>query len=116
MGDSTEEKSLVKAGEISSSASSMTCKTNGTHASKGQRVKDFSLNYEKTILKQLQAAKRDTCVEYTETGGGIKGTAEAVSFELIKEALQHFYDNYPTENGTIHIDRDTQTNETELSL
>ena len=46
-----------------------------------QRIKPFTLNIEKTLAKKLAASKRNTCVEYTTTGGGVKGISDAVTYE-----------------------------------
>ena len=80
------------------------------------RSKDFTLNVDRTIAKQLQATKRDTCVEYTETGGGIRGVVDAVTFELIKRALEKFYENNPVDRGTVHIDRDIDQKDRTVAL
>lgn len=31
---------------------------------------------------------------------------QAISFELIKKAILHFYESYPKQKGTVHIDKD----------
>ena len=51
-----------------------------------------SLNVQKSLAKKLEAAKRNT-VEYRHTGGGLTGQADAVTFELMKEALLTFFSN-----------------------
>ena len=64
--------------------------------------RDYTLNPDKVLLKKLNAAKRQQ-VEYLTTGGGIKATMDAVSFELFKFAC---YDYYHTFNSKFNVKND----------
>ena len=87
-----------------------------TNSRINNRVEDISLNVDRTLLKQLQATKRDTLVEYTTTGGGITGVADAASYELIKNAILHYYENYPGDQGEACINRDVDKKGRVLAL
>jgi hypothetical protein len=47
------------------------------------REKKFSLNLEKTLEKKILATKREVQFEYHQTGGGIVGNADAITYEHV---------------------------------
>ena len=63
--------------------------TSQTHANLVQinREKQFSLNIEKALEKKILATKREEQFEYNQTGGGIVGNADAITYELVKNAI-----------------------------
>ena len=52
----------------------------------------YYLNVQKSLAKKLEATKRNS-VEYRHTDGGVTGQADAVTFELMKEALLVYFGN-----------------------
>lgn len=67
------------------------------------RYNDFELNLDRAIARKLQAAKRQANIIYKFTGGGITGEADAVSFELLKNALIYYYQQLNSENNNITV-------------
>ena len=57
----------------------------------------YHLNVQQSLGKKLEATKRKS-VEYMYTDGGVTGQADAVTFELMKEAMLAFFSN---ENGDL---------------
>ncbi|CAC5360626.1 unnamed protein product [Mytilus coruscus] len=62
------------------------------------RQKTFDLNLDKAISKKIIAARREVHIEYEQTKGGLVGTADAVTFELIKNAIPHYYKDIMEDN------------------
>ena len=52
--------------------------------------KPYELNVQKSLAKKLEATKRKN-IEYRYTDGGVTGQADAVTFELLKEALLVYF-------------------------
>jgi len=71
------------------------------------RQKQFELNLDKTLAKKIEAAKRDVVVEYEFTNGGIVGTTDAATFELLKNAIVHYYGERSESTLSAHIIEDT---------
>lgn len=71
-------------------------------ASHTATVKDYVLNVDKALTKKLLATKRSPKIEFTYKAGGVIITADAVSFELLKEAAIVYYQA----SGT-RVDRST---------
>ena len=53
--------------------------------------KTYHLNVQKSLGKKLKATKR--CVQYRYTDGGVTSQADAVTFELMKEAMLTYFSN-----------------------
>ena len=66
-------------------------KNNDTTRYTTTRSKNFNLNLDRAIARKLEATRRTANVEYIFTGGGITGKADAVTFELMKNAMQYYY-------------------------
>ncbi|VDI64839.1 Hypothetical predicted protein [Mytilus galloprovincialis] len=62
------------------------------------RQKTFDLNLDKAISKKILAARREVHFAYEQTKGGLVGTVDAVTFELIKNAIPHYYENIMPDN------------------
>jgi len=84
--------------------------TNITH-----REKNFSLNLEKALENKILARKRDIQFEYHCTGGGIVGSMDAITFELVKNAIPHYYDNINIDNRRAEVTNDIDKNGLNLS-
>lgn len=65
--------------------------------------RDYTLNPDRALLKKLIAAKRQQ-VEYVVTGGGIKATMDAVSFELFRFACDDYYQSYNDNLFNVKVD------------
>lgn len=57
----------------------------------GMKTK-YTLNTEKAILKKLSAARRVMDLTYRVTGGGLIGTADAATYELLKWAMIKYFE------------------------
>jgi len=67
------------------------------------REKNFSLNLEKALENKILATKRDIQFEYHCTGGGIVGSMDAITFELVKNAIPHYYDIISIDNRRAEV-------------
>ena len=54
-------------------------------------VRDYQLNIERALAKKLKASQREFNIDVCVKGGGTTITADAVTFELLKEATLLFY-------------------------
>ena len=68
--------------------------------------RDYTLNPDKTLLKKLAATKRQQ-IQYQTTGGGIKATMDAVSFELFRYACSEYYHSHNSKLFNIKHDKST---------
>jgi len=91
--------------------------TSQTHANLVQinREKEFSLNLEKTLEKKILATKREVQFEYHQTGGGIVGNADAITYELVKNAIPYYYDNMINCTRRVEITKDNDKKGLNLS-
>ena len=82
--------------------------TSQTHANLVQinRERKFSLNLEKALEKKILATKREVQFEYHQTGGGIVGNADAITYELVKNAIAYYYDNMINSTRRVEITKD----------
>ena len=82
--------------------------TSQTHANLVQinREKKFSLNLEKAQEKKILATKREVQFEYHQTRGGIVGNADAITYELVKNAIAYYYDNMINSTRRVEITKD----------
>jgi ribosomal protein S9 len=56
------------------------------------RQRYFVLNFDRALAKKIEASRRDVNIQYEYTGGGVTGTIDAVTFELAKNAIMHYYE------------------------
>ena len=70
------------------------------------REKQFSLNIEKALEKKILATKREVQFEYHQTGGGIVGNADAITYELVKNSIAYYYDNMINSTRRVEITKD----------
>ena len=75
------------------------------------RQKDFALNLDKAIAKKLEATRRNVEILYEFTGGGVVGNMDAITFELVKNALFHYYETTNPESYKVNIIEDKDINE-----
>ena len=78
----------------------------GNQNSMRTRQKDYALSIEKSLVKKLEATRRNASIEYQMTGGGLKGMMDTASYELMKRAIEQYYVDFPKERGTVRIDKD----------
>lgn len=74
-----------------------TCSASSTSEEKYSQ-KTFDLNLDKAISKKILAARREVHFAYEQTKVGFVGTVDAVTFELIKNAIPHYYENIMPDN------------------
>ena len=72
--------------------------TNITH-----REKNFSLNLEKALENKMLATKRDIQFEYHCTCGGIVGSMDAITFELVKNVIPRYYEIINIDNRRAEV-------------
>ncbi|VDI13606.1 Hypothetical predicted protein [Mytilus galloprovincialis] len=65
---------------------------------KRQITKDYSLNIQRALMNKLEATKREAHLEFKNTGGGLVITADAATFELIRQATAIYYSRMTQEN------------------
>ncbi|CAG2194806.1 unnamed protein product [Mytilus edulis] len=81
----------------------------GTH-------KNFELNLDKAIARKLEATKRPVNVTYKLTGGGLTAKADTVSFELMKNAIIHYYEQLDVNDRYINIKVDKDLDKKGLTV
>lgn len=64
--------------------------------------KQYTLNVNKALAKKLEATNR-TNVEYKRTDGGLTAKADAISFELMKDAILQFYTRLPADLAEVKV-------------
>jgi hypothetical protein len=79
------------------------------------REKKFSLNLEKTLEKKILATNREVQFEYHQTGGGIVGNADAITYELVKNAIAYYYVNMINSTRRVEITKDNDKKGLNLS-
>lgn len=67
------------------------------------RQKEFVLNIDKALAKKIEAAKQEANIKYEFTGRGVTGTMDAITFELMKCAICHYFNQYPVQDSNIKI-------------
>lgn len=77
-----------------------------TRVNSSSRQQDFVLNLDRAIAKKIEASRRDVNIQYEYTGGGVTGTIDAVTFELIKNAIMHYYEETNPDSYIIKIVED----------
>ena len=84
--------------------------TNITH-----REKNFSLNLEKALENKMLATKRDIQFEYHCTCGGIVGSMDAITFELVKNVIPRYYEIINIDNRRAEVTNNIDKNGLNLS-
>ena len=79
------------------------------------REKNFSLNLEKALENKILATKRDIQFEYHCTGGGIVESMDTITFELVKNAIPHYYNIISIDKRRAEVTNDIDKNELNLS-
>ncbi|CAG2195816.1 unnamed protein product [Mytilus edulis] len=77
---------------------------------KRQITKDYSLNIQRALMNKLEATKREAHLEFKNTGGGLVITADAATFELIRQATAIYYSRMTQENILIQEEKDKSGN------
>lgn len=67
------------------------------------RQKEFVLNIDKALAQKIKAAKQEANIKYEFTGRGVTGTMDAITFELMKCAICHYFNQYPVQDSNIKI-------------
>ncbi|CAC5396747.1 unnamed protein product [Mytilus coruscus] len=79
---------------------------NKTTSSDECRQKTVTLNLDKAVSKKILDMKREVHIEYEQTKGGVVGTADAVTFELIKNAIPHYFNTKIANNRHVKVTED----------
>jgi uncharacterized FlaG/YvyC family protein len=79
------------------------------------REKNCSLNLQKALENKILARKRDIQFEYYCTGGGIVVSMDAITFELVKNAIPCYYENINIDNRRAEVTNDIDKNGLNLS-
>lgn len=93
--------------QISETASvNINCSDNVRHKNS---TKGYTLNIDRALRNKINACKQ-VKVDYSFTGGGIKGEMDTATFELFRTACTTFYSRLPPERGQCEIDMSEDKN------